>query len=174
MGHRIKQQRLIETAAILQEEVNLIDEGKVDKAFLWTEHFFDILRIAVENCLKTRHKERIRINCKILVGAINNDKKQDRHYAEEFLYCVANLTPEDIRVGYEIYKAQENWPKQFDMESQDNTELKYVIKSGWGTLEENSPVKGLGRDIALHKLSAAGLIREVVGAYVGYTAVFIS
>jgi hypothetical protein len=111
----------------------------------------------------------MRLFCKILAGTLNKDNIEDRHYAEDFLYFVEDLTLADIIVGLEIYKSQINKPDHFDAESQDKNELKFVTESGWDKLEEHSPVKGLDRRIALHKLSAAGLIKEVVGVYLSYT-----
>jgi hypothetical protein len=169
LGRKIGEQRLLECLVILQEEINLIHEDKVDKDFLTTHEFLDILIKAVENSIKTRHRERIRLNCKILVGAINKDNLNDRHSAEDFLTFVENLTPADIRVGLAIYKLQKNRPAHFGTESRDNTELKFVINSGWDKLQEISGVYGVDFDIAVHKLSAAGLIKEIVGMYGNYT-----
>ena len=132
LGRKIGEQRLLEYLAILQEQINLIHEDKWIKTSL--QHTNSSTYLAVENSIKTRHRERIRLNCKIPVGAINKDNLSDRHSAEDFLTLVENLTPADIRVGLAIYKLQKNRPTHFDTESQDNTELKFVINSGWDKL----------------------------------------
>jgi hypothetical protein len=169
LGQKVQEQRLFESLAILQEEINFVDENKIDKGFLTTEVFLDIFRKTFDNCVNTRHRERIRLNCKILVGAITIDNLNERHSTEDFLSFVADLTPIDIMVGLEIYKQQRNRLPQFDIESQDNTELKFVVNSGWHELQKRCKLDEVDFKIALHKLSAAGLIKEIVGMYANYT-----
>jgi hypothetical protein len=170
IGQKVGEQRLMGYMIDMFDELDQIQENKIDRSFFDSPEFLDIVIRASENSLKTRHRERILLNCKILVGALTIDKIEDRHYAEDFLSFVADLTPTDITVGFEIYKAQRNRPDHFNPESQESdNELQYVVRSGWDTLEDKSPVKGLDRNIAHHKLSAAALIKEVTGVYVGYT-----
>jgi hypothetical protein len=160
LGHKIGEQRIVECMAILREELNQIPENKLDKDYFGTEEFLDISLKASENSLKTRHKERIILNCKVLPGAINKDKLDDGHYAEDFLSFVGDLTPTDIVLGLEIYKRQKNRPAHFDQESPDDNELKFVIKSGWDELQGICKLDEVDFDIAVHKLSAAALIKK--------------
>ena len=159
MGHMFGEQRLLQCLAILQEQINLIDENKIDKEFLRTE-FFDILRITIENSMKTRHRERIMMNFKILAGALNKDKLQDRHYAEDFVYSVADLPPTDIMVGIEIYKLQRNRPDHFGKGSPYESETDFVEKSGIDKLRDICKLDEVEFDIAIHKLFAAALIKQ--------------
>jgi len=73
----------------------------------------------MENCLKTRYEEKIRLYCKILAGSVSLDNINERSSAEDY-----DLTPGDLRVALEIYRQQEDMPAQFDGE---NTELKFVV-----------------------------------------------
>jgi hypothetical protein len=168
LAQDVQEQRLIESFNILNE-VRYIDENNMDKDFLTSEEFFDIFRKTFDNCIRTRHRERIRLNCKILIGAISVDNQKDRHSAEDFLSFVSDLTPTDIILGLEIYKQQKDRPLQFDIESKENTELKFVVKSGWHELQNICKLDEVNFKISIHKLSTAGLIKEIVGMYANYT-----
>jgi hypothetical protein len=97
------------------------------------------------------------------------DNSQKRRSAEDFLSFVSELNPTDIMLGLKIYDQQKDRPAQFDVESQDNTELKFVVNNGWHELQRICNLENAEFNIALHKLSAAGLIKEIVGMYVNYT-----
>jgi hypothetical protein len=109
------------------------------------------------------------LNCKIFVGAISLDNVHNRQQAEDFLSFVADLTPTDIMLGLKIYQQQKNRPVRFNPESQDNSELKFVEKSGWLDLQKISKLDDVEFRIALHKLTTAGLIKEILGTYMDYT-----
>jgi hypothetical protein len=167
LGHKVGEQRIVEYMKILFEELEQIDENKLDKDFFGTPDFLDIFLKASENSLKTRHRERVRINCKILIGSINKDKIPDRHYAEDFLSFVADLTPTDIMVGLEIYNQQKNRPEYFDAENSKYNELHFVTESGWDQLQGICKLDEFDFRIALHKLSKAALVKEI-GPAIGY------
>ena len=146
-----------------------INESIIDLSFLTTEEFYDIFRKTFENCLRTRHNDKIRLNCKILVGSIVLDNKSERHSTEDFLSFISELSPTDLQVGMEIYKQQKDKPDKFDMESDTNTELKFVVNNGWHTIQGICNLSEDNFKISLYKLSRAGLVKEIVGAYVSYS-----
>jgi hypothetical protein len=167
IGQKVGEQRLMDYMIDIFDELDQIQENKIDRTFFDSPEFLDIFIKASENSLKTRHRERVLLNCKILASAINIDKKENRHYAEDFLYSVADLTPADIMVGLEIYKQQKNRPAHFDHMSEINSELAFAIGSGWDKLQCLCKLDNVDFEMALHKLSAAALIREVGPGLVG-------
>jgi len=169
LANKFQQQRLADSMLIFYEELELLRETKIDKEFLKGEEFLDLFIKTFDNCVRTRHRERIRLNCKILVGAISIDNIRERHSAEDFLSFVADLTPTDIMLGLKIYQQQKNRPTHFDIESKDNTELNFVVNNGWHNLQRMCNLGDVQFRIALHKLSTAGLIKEIVGMYNNYT-----
>jgi hypothetical protein len=124
------------------------------------EAFIDILSMALENSIRTRHIERMRLFCKILAGALNKDKVNDRDYAKDFQYFVANLTPTDIIVGMEIYKLQKHKPDHFGEDTPYKSEIHFVEKSGVERLQHICELEDVPYNIAIHKLAAAGLIKQ--------------
>jgi hypothetical protein len=103
----------------------------------------------------------------ILQEPLNKDKLQDRHYTEDFVYSVADLSPTDIMVGIEIYKLQRNRPDHFGKGSPYESETDFVEKSGIDKLRDICKLDEVEFDIAIHKLFAAALIKQVGLGLVG-------
>jgi hypothetical protein len=145
-----------------------MDENKIDEEFLTSEELLDIFRKAFDSCIKTRHRKRIKLNYKILIGAILVDNQTDT-LLRIFSLLFSDITPTDIIVGLEIYKQQRNRPLQFDIESKENTELNFIVRNGWHELQNLCKFDEVDFKISLHKLSTSGLIKEIVGMYGNYT-----
>jgi hypothetical protein len=82
---------------------------------------------------------------------------------------LSELSPIDLLVGLEIYKQQKYMPEKFDAESNENTELKFIVNNGWHNIRNTCGLDEADLNIALAKLSRAGLIKEIVGMYLNYT-----
>jgi hypothetical protein len=52
---------------------------------------------------------------------------------------------------------------RFDPDSQQDNECSFVINSGWYELQSVCNLEDVEFNIALHKLSTVGLIKEIVG-----------
>jgi hypothetical protein len=165
-AQQVQQKRFLQISQILSEEINLIDETKVNKSFLDSEEFHDILRKTFENSLRTRHIEKTKLNCQILIGSILLDNTAKSHTAEDFLVFVEELSPTDIKLASVIYEQQKVMPQRFDEE--ENTELKFIVRKGWHNIRSVCNLAETDFNIALYKLSRAGLIKEIVGMYLGY------
>jgi hypothetical protein len=169
LGKSFQQRRLLQAIQYLTEETSQISESKVDKSFLDTEEFYDLIMRTLESCIKTRHNDKIRLYCKILIGAVLIDNRDQRHSAEDFLALIAELSLMDLQVGMDIYKRQKNMPEKFNLESRENNELEFTVRTGWHNICSSLEMNETDFKIALYKLSRAGLIKEIVGTYVGYT-----
>ena len=167
-GAEIQQRRLVQTIQILHDLTDKIDKTKVDFEFLDSEEFADLIVKTFQNSVKTRHRERIRLNCKILTGSIMIENRKIRHSAEDMLGLVSDLSPIDLKVASEIYKQQTDIPEKFDMEIQGGDEMAFVTKSGWDNLQKLCDLDESDFLLSLHKLSNANLVKQVVGSYVGY------
>ena len=104
LGQEFRKQRVIDSIIILHEEIDRLDKTKIDTESLKEEWFFDLFNKTFDNCVNTRFRERIRLNCKIFAGAISLDNVRNRQQAEDFLSFVAELTPTDIMLGLKIYQ----------------------------------------------------------------------
>jgi hypothetical protein len=163
LGQGFQQRRLMQTIQDLHEEMTQINEAMIDKPFLTTEEFYDILRKTIESCLRTRHNNKIRLYCKILAGSVIVDNRTERNSVQDFLSFISELSPTDLKVGMEIYKQQKNMPEKFDVESDENTELKFIVNNGWHNIRNICGLVEADLNISLYKLLRAGLIKEIVG-----------
>lgn len=120
IGKEFHENRFIQAIQILHEEMSLIDESKVDTQFLNSEEFFDIIVMVLENSVKTRHREKIGLNCSILAGSILIENEELRHSAEDLLILIRDLSRIDLRLAKEIYKQQENKPDNLNSEGDPN------------------------------------------------------
>lgn len=169
LGNYLYKSRLSETLITLYEEIDSLGKTKVDETFLHSEQFKDLVIKTVENSVRTRFKERIRLNCRILAGAIFVNRIEDRELCDEYLNCIAELDPKDLEISRTIYEQQKDRLPKFDIESPDNTELKYIVRKGWHNIPDICHITEQEFTISLLKLARAGLIKEIVGTYSNYT-----
>lgn len=165
-GEKIRQKRIDQTITILKDDMAKIEQKKIDKTFLDGEEFYDLALRVFRYSLRTRHSKKITLYCKILAGSVLLDNRNERHSAEDFLGFVSELSLIDIRVAAEIYKQQSHMPKEFDHE--ENTQLNFVVNGGWHNIRQICKLDEIDFEIALGKLSRAGLIKEIVGMYIEY------
>jgi hypothetical protein len=166
-GPQIQQRRLMEAIEFLHQFTDKIDKTKVDYDFLESEEFYDLILGTFQNSVKTRHKQRILLNCKILAGTILIENRNIRHSAEDLLALVSDLSPIDLKVASEIYKQQKDKPDKFNNTGDHDNELAFVRKSGWGNLPNLCGLNELDFQLSLHKLSNANLVKQVIGPYPG-------
>jgi hypothetical protein len=121
------------------------------------------------SCSKTRHNEKRILYCKILAHSVSIDNAAERSSTEDFIGFIDELSLQDLKVGMKIYEQQKNMPETFDIDSDENTELKFIVRSGWHEIRNLCKLNEVDFNIALGKLVRVGLIKETVGPYVGYT-----
>jgi hypothetical protein len=168
-GQNIQTRRIVETITDLKNEMNAISESKIDRKFLDTEEFYDYMMRTFERCSRTRHNEKRIFYCKILAHSVSIDNAVERSSTEDFIGFIDELSLTDLKVGMKIYEQQENAPEKFDIDSDENTELKYIVRSGWHDIKNLCQLDEIDFDISLRKLARTGLIKEIVGSYAGYT-----
>jgi len=169
LSRDLQKRRFLETIQLLRQEMILIDESKVDKEFLETEAFVDLIVKTIENSVKTRHKDKVLLNCKILTGSILEKNNELRHSSEDLLLLVSDLSPIDIKVAKEIYNQQKDIPDKFDpQEDEQSHELAFVNKTGWDNLQTKCNSNKTDFLLSLHKLSNANLIKQIIGTYSSY------
>ena len=76
------------------------------------------------------------------------------------------LSPADLFVARGIYKQQKDTPEEIVDLDQD--ELRIVKERGWDNLPQSCKMNKAEFDLSLSKLVRAGLLRQVIGTYVGY------
>lgn len=164
-AQKVQFKRIQGTISHLTDEMRDIDEEKIDRSFLETEEFFDLLLLFFEKCMKTRHSEKIILNCKILAGSVLFDSKNERQFAYDILNNIADLSPTDLKLSIMIYEQQKGELPHF---TDEYRELQFVKERRWDDLLQQSKMHEIEFNLSLFNLTKSGLIREVLGSYIGY------
>jgi len=166
-AENIFKNRVTKTIEALTEEIEKVGNN-INKKFLESEDFFDLLLIYMEKCVRTRNIDKVRINSKILVGSLVVDNSGGNDFAEDMLNKFADLNPNDIKLASFIYEKQKEGVPLIPKHSDAPDELQFVNSRNWDTIQNEASLDKLEFNLALLKLSQAGLIKEVMGSYIGY------
>ncbi|MDQ4014807.1 MAG: hypothetical protein M3136_03480 [Thermoproteota archaeon] len=162
----IQKRRYLKLWTGLKAEVALVDETKIDKSFFESEEFYDLIRKTFYTALETANSDKIRLYARILVHSVLLDNAKFRYHAKDFLSLLLGLLPADLVVAREIYKQQKDTPT--DIQPEVMSEVQIVRNSGFYEVRELTGLDKAEFDLALTKLVRAGLVRQVVGSYIGY------
>ena len=93
------------------EEFDSIDENKLDREFLETEEFYDLITSLIENSVKTRHHERVRLYSKLLKSKATK-RIPEKYVTDDFTHIISELTPKDILIISQIQLINLDFVKQ--------------------------------------------------------------
>jgi hypothetical protein len=161
-GQKITGQRIQEFIKKLAEELNKVSESKVDKKYLDSEEWFDVVIKAMDSARKTRDTEKISWYAKILRGAVVLRDRIDFD-PEAYLQVLTELSSNELRVAKVIFEMQKEGPKVGEYE------LHWAHNKGWDNLSQKCDF--ISKDdltFILLRLQKAGLIREITGGYTDY------
>jgi hypothetical protein len=156
-GRRIN--LLLET---LKNDVKKVKEEVIDREYLETEEFFDLIRKIMEATIKTRDNEKIQLYSRILCNAMLKDSAA-KNLAEDYLSVLAELSLRELHLAKVIYRMQYNKIKQ------KNNELQMAVKAGWNDLPNKAKILANELDFLLKRLERTGLIKEITGGYTNYS-----
>lgn len=147
-GHRISKR----VEALVTEIATLagrIDKDKLDKTYVQSDDFQDVVIAALESGRRTADAQKRRFIAAILLGAAFAEKPQQLD-VEALLDTIGNLSPQDLALARLLY------------DESGGDEPKSIVTSVVG------PVDFPDRDFHLKRLEAGGLINEKTGATYGY------
>ena len=141
-----------------------ISEGKIDRKYLESEEWFDLVIRVIEAAARTRSREKINLYARVLRGAVTIQDRRE-FSPEEYLAVLTELTLREIEVGQVIYRQQ----CEVRMQPNEN-ELQWAWRMGWKQLPELcSSVPKEDIPFILLRLQKSGLVREITGTYFNYT-----
>jgi len=163
-GKEIIQKRINTFLSELHLEMEKVKEEKVDKAYLESEEFFDLLISALEKVSKTRSKRKISLYAKILKNAVLVDKVKDHDEPEKYLSVVAELSEDEILLAKIIYDQQKERPHSGE------NELRWAKNKGWNELPKLAKDFSSPDDLCflLNRIAKSGLLREITGTFLDY------
>ncbi len=160
-GQKIVQARVMQMFKNLKREMRCVQESMIDKKYLESEEFFDLILRGIEAATKTRDREKVHLYAKVLRGAVTIQNREE-FSPEEYLSILTELTSREIEVARVIYEQSERTP---------NTDgLQWIAEKKLPQL--SARCRSIPREdlqFILLRLQPSGLIRELVGTYFDYT-----
>ncbi len=155
-GNEIIFRRINFFLKFLEESVSKLDEDKIDKEFLESEDWFDLIYRTFDEVKKTRIIEKQKIFAKILANSTLNI--EDTEDIEIYIRIIGELSGVDLIVLDLIYKKR-NFINSNDYKTYATAWEELTLESGF----EKEKVK-----LSLYKLFSLGLITERYGAILDY------
>ncbi|KIX15210.1 hypothetical protein [Dethiosulfatarculus sandiegensis] len=140
----------------MAEKVSKLDEVKINKDFLKTEEFYDLLLKAMDGAAKTRHKEKIKIYTHILVSAAIEPDNSNQD-PELYLTILTELLPIELRVIKDLYELQKDKP----LSGEKITE--WERSHSWKKLSESTNIEEFTLRMILQRLERTGLVTQLIG-----------
>lgn len=155
-GNELIQQRIMSLMDFLEIEMEAIAESKVDKTFLETEEWFDLVYKSFDEVRKTRLKDKHMLFAKIL--AKSTIEHQDVSKIELYQNILSSISFDDFKVALYI------------LSNRDKSENKTwdIQKKFW----EELTIEGIEPDnmkFSLSRLFSLGLLNERYGTILDYT-----
>ncbi len=166
-GQNIIQRRIFHFINKLKSEIAKLEEKKVDKEYIISEEFFDLMFRAFEYTGRTRDDSKIELYAKILRGAVNIDNRNE-YDPEEYLEVIKELTPFELKVAKAIFEQQasKDWT---DAEISTMGEVGWARSKGWDKLSDTCEVSQEELRFLLIRIERTGLIKEITGSYYDYS-----
>lgn len=165
-GQAMIQDRIARLFDSLKEELSQVREEAVDKEYIQSEEWFDLIVNALDAATKTRDTAKIRLYAKVLRGALTA-RCSEASSPEEYLTVLANLTPMEVEVASAIYRMECNWPEP------SGAKLEWPSPEQWKRrFEESVSVPSDDLSMVLLRLQSSGLVRDLKGEFLGYEGVY--
>jgi hypothetical protein len=180
-AQKISERRLNELCVEWQKQMQEIPDDLVDKDYVESEEFFDLVFKTWEATKRTRHNEKIHLYARILTGAVPIQNREE-HPPEDYLTVLEELSPTEIKLARALYEQQKEQPED------DENGMKYLRRKGvlkydvsetnyvkhghgqWAGLIQKCPdVTQSNIEFALLRLQRCGIANEITGAFLDYT-----
>lgn len=167
-GKKIVEGRIVAFVEQLRKDVGDLKEDAIDRTFLESEEWFDLVIKTIEHSSRTRDVEKMKLYSKILRAAvIKRDRKEND--PEEYLNVLAELSPREIILAKAIYAQQSDRPiVSLTEPRKSENELQWAERKGWQKLSDETGIDKNDLPFLLKRLERTGLIREITGTYLDY------
>jgi hypothetical protein len=167
-GQRAAKRRLTVLLAAMKERMEQLEESAVDREYLESDEFIDLVLKAFDSATRTRDDEKIRLYARILTESTIRYKREG-YSPEEYLHLIADLTPKDLRIARAFYGAAATFP----VREEDDDELEASMEAWRRRSEELCKKFDLDYEellFFLNRIEAVGLVRGVGHTYPGRIA----
>jgi hypothetical protein len=144
----------------MQERMETIENSTLDRDYLESEEFFDLVMRALDAAIKTRDEVQRRWYARILTESTIRSARED-HSPEEYLDLIASFTPLVLRVAQFLYT---NMPRE-RYESREAAEVQEAWKRWQERVCAETSIDTADLQLILGRLSSSGLITEEGGLW---------
>ena len=146
----------------LKDEMKDVKEDMIDKGYLNSEEFFDLVLIAFEAASRTRDIKKIKFYAKILKNSFTKEK--DAILPEEYINILKEMNKKEIEVAGILFQYQGN----NKIEEFEN-DMAFAKECGWDQLQQYLTLT-YPRELSFIflRLERSGLIKEITGTYMSY------
>lgn len=144
----------------MKERLGTVEESALDKEFLNSDEFFDLMMKFFDTTTKSRDETKRRLGARILTESmILSDKEQ--YSPEEYLDLIADLTPRELAVAQALYKEQ----VEQAYENLEASEVRQAWKAWQDSVRTEASIEGADLQLILGRLQSLGLIVEDSALY---------
>jgi len=146
----------------LTKEMQGLAESKIDKSYVQSEEFSDLLFKIIDASFKTRSVEKLYLYAKFLSSAIIFENRS-KIAIDDYLNTLVDLTPLELEVAKAIYN------QQVDSDLNPNESvLQWAWRKGWRDLPTVLSIPEEDLPFILLRIQKSGLIHEITGSYLDY------
>lgn len=147
-------------------QMQLIKEDKINKDYIQSEEFADLVVLAVNESRKTRSRDKINLYSRILVQSIKQTSPES-YSPEEYLMILASLTEKEVYIASKFYEGQKDRAES----NAGMNDLQWLSSINWRNGKEKELRDEIGDDFDLmtRRIANTGLIKEITGAFMDYT-----
>ena len=139
------------------------DASKIDRAFLDSEEFLDVIMKAFESSAKTRSDKKRQLFARILAARIEQDDLAC-HSPEDYLSVITQLSESEILIAQKIYEVIVSKPRPIG-----GTQFVGATVGLLEQLHQGKEIPLADYDYVLLRLQRVGLLKEQTGAFAGYS-----
>lgn len=159
---KITEKRIFNYIETLSKRLESITEDSIDKKFLETEEFFDLIINSLEKSTKTRSNNKKEYYTEILTKRITNSITSTMT-AEDFLEIISELNDIEIEIARKLYDKMIDDPKW-----NDKRHYNWASKRGLEDLHSEKNIPKADYEFILLRLQKVGLLKEVTGTFLNY------
>ena len=156
---------------ILKNSIEELDEKKIDKEYLNSFEFLNLLVLTYKMALDEIELDKIIFFSKLIKNSLESSE-EERKYNFDYIKIVHELSIDQMHLLHEIYIQQKDLYK-FREESPEYNELNLVHEcTDWKNLpkilNDKYGIDENDLNFLLKRTESTGLIREITGSYIGY------
>ena len=142
----------------MQERMETVTDSTLDKEYLESDEFFDLVMRALDATIRTRDEVKRRLYARILTESTIHSKREG-HSPEEYLALIADLTPREVYVARMLYT---DWPGERD-ENHEPDDFNEAWRDWQDKVRAEVGIDGADLQLILGRLRSSGLATESIG-----------